>query len=482
MKPLDLSFRVKLPLLGGLLIVFTALGVSATLMLAAYAALKDELRVNTETLGRALAPSLLQEMLHEDIWHAFETLRAPTRKVADSGSVTAKTLLLVDNALNVFASSHPRTAPVLLPLRSLGPDYMRLAERIPASGRSETQTVDLSASDYLYVLTPIVDDQVRFGTLIIVVDKNFFLPRFYTIAWYGVFAGLLVLALLLPINWYWGRRMALPLTQLAQRMSEIGKRLPATIDPRLYDYGDELGRLFTVYNQMLVELRTKADLEKQIVQSERLAALGQLAASMAHEINNPLGGMLTAIDTLKCHAEIDPQTKKTIDLIERGLVQIKDSVGALLVEARLKSRNLGAQDIDDVLMLVMPQAHKKGVRVEMHNSLRADVCLPATLIRQILINLLLNAVEASLREGEVVCRVDTHDGQLYLHVANGGKLPEAGQIVRLFEPFFSLSAGGNGLGLWVTYQIVSQLGGKIAATIEGETMHFTVDIPAEEAT
>lgn len=479
MKLFDLSFRVKLPLLGGLLIVVTALGVSATLMIAAYAALKDDLRVNTEILGRALAPSLLQEMLHEDIWHAFETLRAPTRQAPGSGSVKAETLLLVDNALNVFVSSHPRAAPVLTPLRSLGPDYGLLADKIPASGKSDTQTIDLPSSDYLYVLTPIVDDQVRFGTLIIVVDKDFFLPRFYAIAWYGLLTGLLVLALLLPVNWYWGRRMALPLTQLTERMGEIGKRFPANIDPDLYNYGDELGRLFTVYNQMLVELRTKEDMEQQIVQSERLAALGQLAASMAHEINNPLGGMLTAIDTLKYHTELDPQTKKTIDLIERGLLQIKDTVGALLVEARLKSRNLGAQDIDDVMTLVMPQAHKKALQVDLSNALVADVRLPATLIRQILINLLLNAVEASLQEGHVACTIDIRGGFLHLRVTNGGKLPETEQIAHLFEPFFTLSHGGHGLGLWVTYQIVNQLGGKIAASIEGEQMHFIVDIPAE---
>ena len=336
MKLFDLSFRVKLPLLGALLIVVSALGVSSTLMVAAYAALREDLRTNSEILGRALVPSLLQDMLHEDTWHAFETVSAPTRKATGGGPVKAEILMVIDKDLNVFVSSHPKVAPVLVPLRNLGQDYAAMASNISESGLSDTRTIELPYSDFLYVLTPIADDQVRFGTLIIVVDKGLFLPRFNTIAWYGLLAGLLVLALLLPVNWYWGRRMALPLTQLTERMGEIGKRLPAGLDPRLYNYGDELGRLFSVYNQMLVELRTKEGMEKQIIQSERLAALGQLAASMAHEINNPLGGMLTAIDTLKCHAEIDAQTKKTIDLIERGLMQIKDTVGALLVEARLK--------------------------------------------------------------------------------------------------------------------------------------------------
>jgi signal transduction histidine kinase len=420
-------------------------------------------------------------MLHEDTWHAFETDSAPPRKAPDAGPVKAELLVVVDTDLNVFVSSHPRFAPVLVPLRSLGPEFVAVADHIAATSQDETRTIDLPGSDRLYVLTPIANDRVRFGTLIIVVDKDFFLPRFHAIAWRGLLAGLLVLALLLPISWYWGRRLAFPLTQLTERMAEIGKRLPANIDPALYRYGDELGRLFAVYNQMLVELRTKEEMEKQIVQSERLAALGQLAAGMAHEINNPLGGMLTAIDTLKCHGELDPQTRKTIDLIERGLTQIKETVGALLVEARLKSRNLGAQDIDDVLTLVMPQAHKKTLRIEAHHRLSEDIRLPATLIRQILINLLLNAIEASSPNGIVRCEIEVVGGSLRLLVENEGTIPTPEQIAHLFEPFFTLSESGNGLGLWVTYQIVQQLGGRIVAKKEEEQMHFIVEIPVEAA-
>jgi signal transduction histidine kinase len=483
MRLLDLSFRVKLPLLGALLIVVSALGVSSTLLIAAYAALREDFRTNAEVLGRSLAPGLLQAMLHDDTWHAFETVRAPTRKSPDAVPVKAETLLVVDRALNVFVSAHPKVAPVLAPLRSLGPDYAALADQLADNtrdaGKNDTRTLDLPGSDYLYVLTPIADDHVRFGTLIIVVDKNYFLPRFQRIAGYGLLAGLLVLALLLPINWYWGRRMALPLTQLTERMGEIGQRLPASLDPGLYDYGDELGRLFAVYNQMLAELKTKAEMERQIVQSERLAALGQLAAGIAHEINNPLGGMLTAIDTLKCHTAIDAQTKKTIDLIERGLFQIKDTVGALLVEARLKSRNLTTKDIDDVLTLVMPQAHKKNVHVGMRNTLTEEVRLPATLVRQILINLLLNAVEATQPQGSVDCTIEIAEGRLHLRVVNSGKIPSDEQIAHLFDPFFTLSDNGHGLGLWVTYQIVNQLGGRIGASKEGEQMQFAVEIPVE---
>jgi C4-dicarboxylate-specific signal transduction histidine kinase len=94
--------------------------------------------------------------------------------------------------------------------------------------------------------------------------------------------------------------MTLPLVQLSARIGEIGKKWPEELDAKLYAHRDELGRLFEAYTQMLQDLKDREALENKMVQSERLAALGQLSAGIAHEINNPLSGMLTAIDTLKC--------------------------------------------------------------------------------------------------------------------------------------------------------------------------------------
>lgn len=274
--------------------------------------------------------------------------------------------------------------------------------------------------------------------------------------------------------------MALPLVQLAARMEQLGKQWPDDLDPSLYEYHDELGRLFEAYNQLLADLKTKQALEMRMVQADRLAALGQLAAGIAHEINNPLSGMLTAIDTLKCHSDTSPLTKKTISLIERGLTQIKETVAALLVESRMKSRNLTPQDIEDVLTLISPMSGKKALHIAWHNSLSGEVALPATFIRQILINLLLNAIKAASQQGEVACDIGIEDDKLCIAVSNNGKMLNPEQISHLFEPFSSLSEGGHGLGLWVTYQIVNQLGGAITVTRKpDEHMNFTVNIPLE---
>jgi signal transduction histidine kinase len=127
------------------------------------------------------------------------------------------------------------------------------------------------------------------------------------------------------------------------------------------------------------------------------------------------------------------------------------------------------------------RAQEKGLtlRIDRAAGLPRTVITDEKRLRQILINLLLNAVAASLPQGAIACDFGTREGNLHLLVANSGVMPTAEQVAHLFEPFFSLSDGGHGLGLWVTYQIVHQLGGRISATKEGDQMHFKVEIPVE---
>jgi signal transduction histidine kinase len=481
---LDLSFRYKIPLWGGLLIVITELAVAGTFMVNAYDNLHDNLHVDAEIMGYSLKADLVPAILHDDLGRAYEIISAPLEStIPGSNPIKAETILVVDNSLRIVVSAHPVSTPALTELRRSSPEYGLLADRINRMDEHSSQEIDLPGSKYYYFATPIANGVAHLGTLIIIYPKNVFLPSFAHIAWQGLSAGAIILAILLPINWYWGRRMAWPLVQLTARMGEISRKWPEDLDPQLYAHRDELGRLFEAYTQMLKDLRDKEELEKKMVQSERLAALGQLSAGIAHEINNPLSGMLTAIDTLKCYSDVDPHTMKTITLIERGLTQIKDTVGALLVEAKIHSRNLTPQDIEDVLTLITPMARKKGLHIGWHNSMDEEVSLPATFVRQILINLLLNAVQAASQQGEVNFDIGIADKQLQLSVANNGKTLSDEQIAHLFEPFFSLGESGHGLGLWVTYQIVHQLGGHVSVKRESNNqMHFTVDIPLGGAT
>lgn len=476
----NLSFRYKIPLWGGFLIVATALIISSTLIFGAYHDLERDLLRNATTQGETMAHTLVPAILQDHVWHAYELIRAPLRGASQENPVRAESLLVLDPKLQVYVSTRPETMPMLADFRQLSAEHAGIASDIAGLGK-DTAVFEPEGSDYLFVATPIIDEQTRLGTLLQIYSKKILLPRFLESAEKAAWVTFLVLSVLLPINWYWGQRTATPLLRLTERMEQLGRSLPAELPTQIYDYQDELGRLFHAYNRTLQQLREKTLIEREVIHSERLVALGRLAAGIAHEINNPLLGMLTSINTLRHHGEPDARTTRTLNLLERGLTQIKETVAALLVEAKVNSRDLSPQDVDDLRTLIAPQAHKRSVSVTWQSDLEISVPLPSTLVRQVLINLILNAVQATDEGGAVQVNIAQLDETLSFEIVNGGKMLTESQTEHLFEPFINAGETGRGLGLWVCYQIVKQLGGNItvhSAMREGESMtRFSVNLP-----
>lgn len=475
MRLFHLSLRFKLPLWGGGLIIATALVLSVSFIVQAWGDLKQDLQKSAETLGRTLAHSLFPVILHDDVWGAFEIVTLPY--AANPGTALNESLIVIDNVKRVYVSSSPQEYPVLTPLAMLGPDLAALDGSLAQASGTKIFVYDPVGAQRIYVVVPIANDGVRLGTLIVAYSRSLLWRRFQLILMRSLWITLLVLAVLLPITAYWGRRMMLPMRLVTERISRIGSGDLEALDAKLYPYQDEVGQLFLAYETLLSKLREKAAFEKEMVKSERMAAVGRLTASIAHEINNPLGGMLNAISTLKRHGSPDPVTQKTVSLLERGLSQIRETVAALLVEAKVKSRPLDASDLEDVHILVTPAAKKLGTQLSWTVMLPNALLPPSTLVRQVLINLVLNAITAAGRTGQVAVRIVASEAQLAMVVENNGQtlLPE--QLSQLFEPFTSFSENGNGLGLWICYQIVTQLGGTISAESDTELTRFTVIIP-----
>ena len=477
MKVLDLSLRFKIPLWGGLIILATALALSLSFMAQAYIDLRQDVVQRSQNLGRALARSLFPVMLHNDLWRAYETVNLAVQEVGESEADSPLAVLVVDRNARIFVASRPEDYPVLANLASLGADFQGFATFLAKSADPNVEW-EAPKSDRLFVALPIANDGVRLGTLIVVHSTSAFWPRFARLIDRAVWITLIVLGVLLPINWFWGRRLAEPLALLASRMRVVGREVPQRLPEDVYPYQDELGEQFRAFNRAVDQLEEKAALEGEILQSERLAAVGRLAASIAHEINNPLGGLINAVSTLKRHGHTDPVTDKTVALIERGLFQIRDIVAALLVEAKLKSRPLAPQDVEDVRLLVSPQLRKKGIEPAWQCALPNAVDLPATLVRQVMINLLLNAIQAAEDRGHVRFATMMEPNALRIVIENSGETIAPEQIAHLFEPFSASSKnGGQGLGLWITYQIVQQLKGEIHATSANFLTRFSVVLP-----
>ncbi|MFA7096177.1 MAG: ATP-binding protein [Gammaproteobacteria bacterium] len=476
----NLSFRYKIPLRATILVLVTATIVTASLMFRTYDDLRQDLLISSESMGRVLAKTLVPALLHDDVWQAFEIINSPYAPALHEDAIQAEIIMVLDTAGRVFVSTRPRQYPVLKEIAEVGPEQAFLLHAVSQHTRPTSAVIEPPRSDHLYMITPLISDDVPLGTLVMGYSRSLFMPRFLNIAKRAAFITLLSLAVLLPMSWYWGHHMAKPLVKLADCMGRIGATIPQHLTCELYESKDEIGQVGASFKRMLLELKEKESLEKQMVISDRLAAIGRLTAGIAHEINNPLGGMLNAINTFKCHGTLDPRTVKTLSLLERGLLQIRDTVGALLVEAKPGSQRLSPQDIEDVRTLVASDIGKKSIRLVWDNALSEPVDLPSTPVRQTLINLVLNAVQATQEKGHVRCHVSSAERHLHIEVENDGKHIPPEQMKHLFEPFSPLSEAGHGLGLWVSYQIIQQLNGEFhVESVPGHTC-FTITLPIGE--
>ncbi len=477
-----LSYRVKVPLNISLVVMVTVGVITLTLLGYNYRLMDREMLQGGESLGRVLAKGVAAPMLRDDLWTVWDTLRAPM-DVDGGESLRPETVTVIDGAGRVFASTRPDVFRVASRPGVVDSRYADLSGASADSAAVASRWLD---GDSLLVSVPVLVDGSEIGNVLLEYRRPAFFDRFGG-ALQQVFATTLVILLIvLPIGWWLGMRVARPLQELAGLMDRIGTESPSRLRHELpagaQTGRDEIVRLRARFREMLGQLADKEMLEQEMVRADRLAALGRLTAGIAHEINNPLGGMLNALSTQRRHGRGDPVTERTLSLLERGLEQVRDIVAALLVEARFKGHDLRPEDIADVITLVESDDHGSGVDLEWEHRLEGPVPLPSTPVRQILINLLLNAVRAAGKAGYVGCWIECEGQSLRLTVCNSGRhIPEA-QMGHLFEPFSTgdTDDSGTGLGLWVCYQIVQQLNGRIDVRSHPGRTCFRVELPLME--
>jgi signal transduction histidine kinase len=472
----DLSLRWKIPLRVMGAVLGTAVAVTTALVAREYDSIRQNLEGHAASMGRVLAHTLVMPVLHDDVWRAYEVLQSAHEPNPAAPELQAQVVLVTDADFRVFVSTRPREFPIGSSAAAGGGAYGLLRAELSRGDAAEQRVVEPPGSPLYFIMSPLIADGVALGHVILGYSKTPFLPRFFGLVERAALVTLLVLFVLLPVSWIWARRTGQPLLRLAEAMRHVPVELEAAHLDDLPRSRDEIGQLGEAFRRMVGELRHKQALEQQMLVSERLAAVGRLTAGIAHEINNPLGGMMTAINTYQRHGGADPLAEKTLSLLGRGLTQIRNTVAALLVETKVEDRPFAPEDIEDLLILVEAEAHVSAVRVQVDGSVAAPLPLPATLLRQILLNLLLNAVAAAGAGGMVRLTATAADGVLTLAVCNDGQHIPQEALAYLFEPFASGGGKGHGLGLWIVYQIVQQLGGDISVESEPGCTTFTIEI------
>ncbi|MGE5809735.1 MAG: ATP-binding protein [Nitrospirota bacterium] len=253
--------------------------------------------------------------------------------------------------------------------------------------------------------------------------------------------------------------------------------------------GDEIRELVEVFNQMVTDLRfnlaelKKADAEK--ARLERLSALGEMAATVAHETKNPLNSIRVAASYLKknFHGEI---LSEFLSIIEEEVLRLNDITSNFLGFSRpaplaLKPCSLNAI-VGATVELIRQEATDRNIEVvvlfdEHVPELRCDG--PA--VKQALLNLLLNAIDAS-REGDAISIATELAGErARVLVQDTGSGIEAEKIANIFKPFYTTKTRGSGLGLAVVDRIVKDHRGTIGVQSElGKGTRFTIELPVRD--
>lgn len=464
------SYRVRLPLSLVAVVAITSLILGAVTAVQGWHTAERDLVTTGRQLGDALAAAVHPALRHDDVWNAYATLRDSEGSLFDERTL----LLVLDDNGEVFAANQPRRFPVATPLGAAGAAYAKLAERLGPPLPAEFLDLPDVVPEHRALFTPIRQDGVTIGGQLVVYPHNLMWPRYLeTLTGTGIAIALLIAALA-PMGWLWGKRLTEPLATLSASMARVGRDPPEAIACPTRIPDDEIGQLTRQFGHMLQALREKDELEARLIERERLTAVGQLAGGVAHEINNPLSGLLLAVSNLRRRSD-DPAVMRSADLLERGLRQIQDTVAALLEEARVDGHPLTPADIEDVRTLV--SAQRRRAALAWHNELRSAVPVQATPVRQILLNLLLNAIDAAGPEGTVYCRVRSDaDEHLELQVSNPGPPLADTRPEVLFRAPAERSARG-GFGLWVIERLVRELEGNIEVASDDHGTTFHVRIP-----
>lgn len=273
---------------------------------------------------------------------------------------------------------------------------------------------------------------------------------------------------------------------------------------------DELGRLAKSFSSMVQELsQAQRELEKQqrqqMLQVKHLASLGELAASVAHEIKNPLAGIKLAIQIVAKEPELTASHRETIQEIMHSIERLDKTMADLLFYSRIRPPELKALSLHDViesaLSSIKEECHIAGVRVEKYFDLTLPPCpLDSQQMERAFLNLFLNARQAMPRGGVLAIQTKYHKSGY--HLQEGYPMPgSSGQdegwaevtvtdtgegippeiLGEIFRPFFTTKAKGTGLGLSLAQRIVEQHHGQVFAQSKaggGSTFYLLLPIPS----
>lgn len=454
-----LPYRIQIPL---------GLALAVTLSVLLVSVVAAQISARSARLGIVSTAQRVVDLLvaqgkplvaQDDTWHAFTLLRNTAALLPQTGQGQSRAALL-DAQGRFLAGSDPFRLPT--GEQALG---VQINGRLLPTVSNATGPKSLTTPDGgITLLEPIrSDDDQIIGYVFAEVDAAAFAPDWAALSTPALLGAALAIIVLVPLGWLLGRRMARPIAQTAECIAKIGHTDAAQLQLMLPQVDDpELNRIAGAVRQLLIETAAHQANAARALSAERLAAVGRITAAVAHEINNPLAGLITATRTLRLHGDAPDTRNRSLDLIERGLQQIRTMTTALLPQAKVEDRCMTPDDFVDVLTLARATAAQHFVTISSELDQQSDLCAPSTVFRQVMLNLLLNATKAAGPSGQVhACLMADAQKVSFVLCNTGNHLSNEALQQRLNAEDRN---DPHGFGLWICQEFAMRHGGGFTAS------------------
>ncbi len=348
------------------------------------------------------------------------------------------------------------------------------------------KTMDIPHSTYsLEVAAPLSIEGKRWGILYFSMSLQSVEQEISALIQLIVSISVIALIVLFILIYFLSRRFIKPIIDMSHAMAEVEVEMSEKAIPVFGS--DELSRLTENFNDMVRRIRNANEEMKvaheKLLQSEKLATLGVLSSSVAHRINNPLGGLFNCVTMLRRKGDEKEFRGEYLDLIEEGLVSIKRTVSQLLKTVGRDKAEEQRSDIHDVLANVMRFLDYKIKNQNITFLADIEPGLETPLaphdLEEIFLNTMINSIQAMPEGGYL--RVAARRGNKKVHLIvedNGAGIAKA-DLEKVFDLFYSTKGRGEGtgVGMWMTYELIKKYNGDLSLESEegsGTTISFII--------
>lgn len=470
--PIYWPIVVKVPLAVGFLLIFLGVMVSNAVLTKLSSTQETHLDHLSQAYLDGISTAVRPHILRNDAWEVFDVLDRAESKY-ETVRIKSTIVTMADNT--VLAASIPTQYPI----------DSKVPENIIQRFAGTTDLIIDEKIGNAWVVRDFKEGKLIVGRVYAEIDFSEQLKVRRDTFWALTVMTMMITLIFASLGYALVRKMLRPLSILDAHVSNVTDGDISYIsDSEMPKSKGELRNLMTRFNVMAQALKEREELANLLAEEEKLIMLGKLASAMAHEVNNPLGGMGNAIDTIRKHGDEKGIRERALDIIERGLAGIANVARATLATYKGTDQQepLSRRDIEDLKFLIRHKLERKDIQLIWKNTIVETLSVDVTATRQIVLNLLLNACEASPPGGVVGFSAEPMNGFLAIMVNDQGEgIPDAVADQLRNARVSVLPGAGHGLGAWTVGTLLARHDGKIEIdTSDGYGTTIHVQLPLRE--